>query len=201
MTDLATIPGLTVTPTGLLFDDDIDLDLDAWADYGTQLAGAATGLMWAVGDWILYGEGHYQANEVNAIAAAVGIATKTVINATSICKRVESERRRPELSFSHHEAVAAKAPIEQTAWLQFAIDEGLSVRELRERIANEKPPRDDDPDVGKPQRTPVRLRVVCPRAVPQPIVDEGTNLALETLKDFLAERGYPDADVFEDLNR
>ena len=59
---------------------------------------------------------------------------KTWINNGSVCNRVEASRRRESLSYSHHAEVAYLDPEDQDKFLQLAIDEGLSVRKLREQI-------------------------------------------------------------------
>jgi hypothetical protein len=186
--------GILTTNVGLVIDD--DLAYEAWADAGEVLARAESSLAWAVGDWYAYGVTHWDA-KANQLAAALGLAEKTVWNAGSVCNRVPLERRRAELSFGHHEAVAAQSPDQQVRWLELAAEEGLSVHALRERIAAERAPR-ELPDVGKPRRVPVRFNVTCSAEVPAEVLQEGVHLASRTLHEHLAKHGY-ETDIAEVL--
>lgn len=106
---------------------------------------------WWIGDAInlgatLYGEEHAQAIEAtvgeryNLAERVTGLSHQTLLNVSSVCGRVSRDRRRPELPFSIHAIVASLEPDEQTVWLQKAIDEEMSVSDLREAIRNAKSP-------------------------------------------------------------
>jgi hypothetical protein len=53
-----------------------------------------------------------------------------------VAGRFARERRRAELSFSHHAEVAALAPDEQEVWLERAQASGLSARASRRELRN-----------------------------------------------------------------
>jgi len=65
------------------------------------------------------------------VAEEAGIEKKTLQNYKSISNSVEPSRRREELTFGHHSEVAKLEPEKQKFFLQKAVDENLSVRELR----------------------------------------------------------------------
>lgn len=193
-TTLATVPGITTSPVGLAIDD--DLEYGPWAEFGELLARAEGSYLWAVGDWMLYGAEHYGAKAVQ-LAAATGLTERTVWNATSVCKRVAIEYRRPELTFSHHDTVASLPADEQARWLDLAAAEGLSVSALRDQVAakRERPALTAD---GKPRRVPVRFNVTCSLEVPAAILQEAVHFAAETLRSRLADAGY-EIDIAEVL--
>lgn len=194
-TDLVLPDGVVPATAGLVFPD--DMPYEQWAEFGETLTRAEGSYLWAVGDWMHYGAEHYGAKAIQ-LAAAVGLSERSVWNATSVCKRVPFDRRRPELSFSHHDTVASLAVEDQIGWLQVAVDEGLSVSALRDHVAAAR----ERPAVtvgGKPRRVPVRFNVTMPAdAVPDEVMQEGVHHAATALKTFLAERGY-ETDIAEVL--
>jgi N6-adenosine-specific RNA methylase IME4 len=108
------------------------LTIGEWSDLGAAIAHQANGFMWWIGDWWLYGERYY--GEQASQAAGVGVAPDTLSNAAAVASRIEMPRRRGNLSWSHHRAVAYLGPIEQDEWLERAVAENLSVMELRRAI-------------------------------------------------------------------
>lgn len=64
------------------------------------------------------------------IMDATGLTEKTLRNIESV-GNIEPSRRRDDMEFSHHEAVASLTPNDQSAWLEKAHDHGWNVHELR----------------------------------------------------------------------
>ena len=89
----------------------------------------------------LFGERAAQASDVT------GLSVERLRQRMRVCERVLPRRRRPELSFSHHEAVAPLAPPAQAQWLERAVRKRLTSGELKQEIKGE----------GK-QRSPDELR-------------------------------------------
>lgn len=83
-----------------------------------------------IGDLLNFGEKIYGETYVQ-VADATGLSSSTCINYASVCHRVPSTRRRPELSFSSHEAVAKLEPGEQQQWLDAAVEKGWGREDLR----------------------------------------------------------------------
>ena len=101
-----------------------------WEAIGRALWAMEWGRLWWLGDWLAYGECAYGERAAQA-EALDGYDYATLSGARWVCGRIEAARRRPELSFAHHQEVAALAPAEQERWLAAAAREGWSVRELR----------------------------------------------------------------------
>ncbi|GEM_PF-7054609 len=140
----------SLTPVGATFND--TMTIDEWASFGEALERQDRNLRWIIGDWMLYGSDHYGARAA-VIADALNLASGTVANAASVCRRVPLERRRQDLSFGHHENVAHLDPDDQMRLLEVAAREGLSVSVLRQVIRDEERTRRELHDGDPAQRT------------------------------------------------
>lgn len=145
-----------VTPTGATFRE--GLSFEEWSEFGDRLATHDTSLRWAIGDWILYGTDHYGAKAV-MLAAATGLAEQTIAHTLTVCRAIPPERRRPELTFTHHEEVKAQRPEVQDALLQQAIDEQLSCSVVRSLVQQMGEDRRSAVDSKKPDIHVIRLRI------------------------------------------
>jgi N6-adenosine-specific RNA methylase IME4 len=88
--------------------------------------------MW-LGDWWRYGVRAY--GESEAQAALTGYSLKTCKNAARVADRFsEPSRRRDNLTFSHHDAVAALPEAQADELLDLAETDDLSSRELRQKV-------------------------------------------------------------------
>lgn len=85
-----------------------------------------------IGDALKYREQKW--GMYDDIAEETGIEKRTLRQYKQIAEQVESGTRVPELSFTHHREVASLKPEKQKEFLQRAVDEELSVRELRSEI-------------------------------------------------------------------
>lgn len=189
-TDIAVPEGVSLTATGAKFMP--DLAYEDWAEIGDRLASHEASFLWVVGDWMIYGAEHYGAKAIQ-LAAATGLTERTVYNATSVCRRVDRSVRREELSFKHHDAVAAQTGDMQEALLQLAVDECLSASALADRVRAYND-RDDEPrpsgvTAGGKSR-PIRFNLSGIDDVPDEILERGVHKAAETLRDWLADQGY-----------
>jgi hypothetical protein len=91
---------------------------------------------WWIGDWIIYGEKTYGEKYAQA-SEATRLTPETLRNYVWVCSKVAPSRRRTGIPFSVHAEVAPLTPREQRRWLAVAEHEGLTQRELRERIRAE----------------------------------------------------------------
>jgi hypothetical protein len=138
---LALPAGVEIRPTGLYIPP--GLALVQWVSIGWHLRMIDEALQWCWGDWLANGEIVY--GETYAQYASIsGKAEKTLQNIVYVCRAVEPSRRRENLSFGHHAAVASLEPNKQSQYLQIAEDNGWSVRELRECIKEDNG--DDEPE-------------------------------------------------------
>lgn len=139
------------TPVALEVTTGRDLSIGEWSEIGRQLGVAANSASWLIGDWMALGERTYGSTYTEG-QAITGLATQTLMNLASVCRAIETSRRRETLSFGHHAAVAALAPWAQDQFLALAEREGLSVMVLRLRI---------HADRQLPVAGPARLRLTA----------------------------------------
>jgi hypothetical protein len=110
-----------------------EMSFEEWSAAGETLQRIGRSHAWWIGDWLAHGEAAYGDTYAQAIDAT-GLGEQTLMNLASVSRRVETASRRRELSWSHHEAVAALPPVEQAQWLDEAAADGLSVKRLRSRL-------------------------------------------------------------------
>lgn len=115
-------------PEGLTFED--------WSGVGQVLRHMERSVMWWLGDWWRYGERAY--GEAASQAAPTGYSLKTVQTAAWVADQIESSRRLEDLSWSHHQAVAALAPPDADALLEKAEADGWSTRDLRQEVKRQR---------------------------------------------------------------
>lgn len=146
--DAANLPTGCVNLLGIELTDP-ELPFDRWVALGQGLGNVHRWTQWALGDWLNFGEALYgeqayaaldgpHADRYNIAHRSTGLAPGTLMNYASTCTRVARSRRRPELSFDAHTAVAKLEADEQTAWLQKAVDKGWGRDELRAEIKSAK---------------------------------------------------------------
>src|SRR5690242_6219676 len=102
-----------LTPTGLTLGD---ADFDTWQEIGSRLGRLRDLTAWALGDWLLWGEGRYGEDAAQAVEAT-GRSKATLLEYVRVARQIPTERRRSCSSFTHHQVVASMAPDEQAAWL------------------------------------------------------------------------------------
>jgi hypothetical protein len=128
------LPG-TVTKTGYAPPE--GLGLDEWLEIGRGLQRLERSVQWWLGDWWRYGRRRYgdMASRAarEAIKDATGYSYETARQAGRVAARFGSGERSPDLSWSHHLAVAALPPDAAAPLLAEAAGAGLSVRDTQER--------------------------------------------------------------------
>ena len=132
MNNLITLPDqfpIKLTETGLIAEP--DATEDAWRRVGEALARIERGTQWLIGDW--YNQIPW--GDKQAACERVGINPKTARNYAVVANTIPMSRRR-DISFGHHEVVAALPEEDQDELLDEAVREGLSVRKLKEAKAN-----------------------------------------------------------------
>ena len=131
------IPG-KLSPTG--WEPPKDLTYEQWEGTGIVFRVFEKATQWALGDWDRIGEQLFGEDASQALDAA-DYENKSFRNMRWVAGKIEMSRRRDNLSWSHHEAVAALPPERQDELLDEAEAEGLSVRALRALVN----PKIDDP--------------------------------------------------------
>jgi len=107
---------------------------DEWARMGAFLRTVERANHWWIGDWLLYGEGHYQDRFDQAVNADDGWEESTVKTDQWVALNVSPSVRTDALSFTHHHVIAEMQPEDQEVWLGRAAEEKWSVSELRTHI-------------------------------------------------------------------
>lgn len=98
-----------------------------------------------IGDLLVFGEG-LLGDRFDQAAEAIGLRPATVLDYLRVAERVPRSRRRENLHYSHHRAVASREPDAQTFWLDKAEAESMTVQQLEDALRIEK---DGPPIVGE----------------------------------------------------
>jgi N6-adenosine-specific RNA methylase IME4 len=124
------IPG-TVSATGLVLPS--SLTFEQWQDVCSRIGMATKACLWWWGDALNYGEAKWGEMYARALDES-DYEYQTLINAKVVSSRFELNRRRLNLSWSHHQEVAALAPAQADAMLDAAEDEKQTRDELRRAV-------------------------------------------------------------------
>lgn len=136
------LPGFTLTSTGLIANKSVSQQ--EWEDAGEVLSHMHQTTLWWIGDWLTAGEDRKWVHDdkYEGVKDRFGIEEKTARNAVCISRAFEMSRRRDILYWSHHADVAGLPEHEQDFWLDRAIVEKWSSKELRKQIKAALPPPD-----------------------------------------------------------
>jgi hypothetical protein len=97
-----------------------ELSEERWKRVGLELGRIQTATSWWVGDWWAFGESKYGDRKASVESEDwLGPGFSSCVHAASVCRRFESGRRRPLLSFHHHREVAPLDPIEADSFLDW----------------------------------------------------------------------------------
>jgi hypothetical protein len=110
---------------------------EQWEKCGKFLKEANGAVHFWIGDWLNYGERKYGEMYAQAIDQT-SYEYGTLLNDKYVSSRVESSRRRDNLSFSHHQEVASFSPEEQEELLSLAEDESLNRANFRKAVHDYK---------------------------------------------------------------
>ena len=147
------LPGLEVTPTALKMKPGLSFAI--WEQKCRLVGQIGRGAQWWIADLIVYGEAQFGEKAYQGVEA-MGYDPKTLTNIAWVAERIEPPRRRGELSFGHHQVVAAlDLSKDQDAWLDKAIKKGWTRAELRQAmkdagvITGRGGPAEAQPDAGE----------------------------------------------------
>jgi hypothetical protein len=107
-----------------------DLGQAEWLATGRRLGAIGRCSQWWIGDWIRYGTARWGEKYVEA-ARITGYDVTSLRNMAWVAAQFDLSLRSDKLSWSHHVLLAPLATDEQRAWIERAIDERLSVADLR----------------------------------------------------------------------
>lgn len=195
--DVESIPGVIsqhgpflFTKTGIVLTRSDEYD--EWAGAAEWAQDMDEALQFCIGDLIEHGE-HKYGEKYSQVLRATGYAEQTAKNITRVTRAIPPERRRPDLHFSQHEAVAALPVEEQEKWLDRCEAEGLTREQLRVQIKAAKSQEAGIPvelwllvkcyDVQDQQKLADRFRV------------EGRAVKMTTKEPAMVTKAVDDADV------
>lgn len=112
-----------------------DVSKDEWMNVFKSLKMVEGCVQFWLGDCLSYRQQKW--GMYDDIADETGYDKRVLQNIKSVSEKVESSRRNENLSYSHHVEVASLPADKQKVYLLKAVDEKLSVRELREEIKKE----------------------------------------------------------------
>jgi hypothetical protein len=134
-----------------------ELNNHEWIVTGRKLGAISRCSQWWIGDWVRYGSARW--GERYTLAARItGYDGRTLRNMAWIASSFAPERRRHDLTWSHHACVASLDPAEQTHWLNRCLLERLSVADLRVELRTALRVRDDHASAIQPVSS-----ITCPR--------------------------------------
>lgn len=141
-----------------------DLGLAEWSAVGRRFGEIGRCSQWWLGDWILYGNAHFGERYSRAVKLT-GYDAQSLMNMVYVASRFEIYRRRENLSWSHHAALAALELDRQEHWLTRAEADKLSVADLRVELRTERRAREaaagNADDADPPKQLPGHS-LVCP---------------------------------------
>lgn len=137
------------------------LPVEEWSSIGRRVADLAGSAAWVIGDFLAYGIATYKDNIWNnrvpdglyeKFSSQTGLSIQTLQNAKYVCSALPISRRREKLTFAHAAEIVGRAPEGQVDfWIAKAVDEGLSVKALREALRKSSAQHRDEPvDRGEP---------------------------------------------------
>jgi hypothetical protein len=107
-----------------------DLEQSEWLATGRKLGAIGRCSQWWIGDWIRYGTARWGERYVDA-ARVTGYDVATLRNMAWVASQFDLSLRSDKLSWSHHVLLAPLAREDQCGWIEKAVEERLSVADLR----------------------------------------------------------------------
>lgn len=159
MNEMTTIEMTTLPPsTSLSLSLPEATTFEEWQDIGRELAAREKVLNWWIGDWWAFGEHRYGERAKLAAEGCFGKSFSTIATAASVCRSIETCRRRQALDWSHHAEVAPlvkQAPDAAQMLLDRAERENMTVAQVRAAVrvlqgreTEPRPAPDDDSLLG-----------------------------------------------------
>lgn len=115
-----------------------------WVGFFTAINQIQQAIQWVIGDWLVYGETTF-AKTREEIAKLTGYKRGTLDDFAYVSAKVGFSIRIEKLHWGHHQVVASLSPPDQKAWLEYALEQNLSVQALRDEISGSPKKRDEDP--------------------------------------------------------
>jgi len=138
-----------------------ELEHPQWVAAGRRLGAIGRANQWWIGDWLLYGSAKW--DEKYATASRVtGYDVGSLRNMASLASLFGVSRRRDNLTWCHHAAVAGLDLAEQEYWLDRAAALRLSVADLRTELRAARHGVRRAAKVERPEESGRTANLVCP---------------------------------------
>lgn len=109
--------------------------LAEWLDEGRKLLAINKASQWAIGDWLVYGEGQGEYGECYSQAIAeTDIDYRRLADYAWVSRQYNFSVRTEKLSWSHHRVAAPVPESQRGEWLDKAEEEGWSKDTLRQNL-------------------------------------------------------------------
>lgn len=126
----------TLTKTGLIITG--TMTKEEWGELGKVLKGLNQSMQWIIGDWVNYGDSKW-GETYDQIANQMGLKKSTIYDYAYVAGSVHFSVRTENLSFAHHKQVAAlEGKKLQRQWLEYAVENKLSVAALKREIEQQR---------------------------------------------------------------
>lgn len=120
-----------------------ELDIGQWAAAGRRIGMVGRCVQWLLGDWIAYGNSKF-GEKYSRAAEITGYDPQSLMNMVYVASRFQISRRRENLSWSHHEAIASLEADDQEHWLDLALEHSWSVADLRMMLRSARRKKDGE---------------------------------------------------------
>lgn len=114
--------------------------LEDWKKLGYYLSNIQGNVQFWIGDWAVFGtrKGYYTNSDVyDELEEITGLDRQTLYNYKNIADKLPLRVRLPNLSYTHHRQVTKLEESDQVYFLNRALQEKLTVAELRLQIITE----------------------------------------------------------------
>lgn len=108
-----------------------EMDADKWREIGLQLGAVDQQIPWIVGDWARFGVDNYHNGRIMIEEILNHYSSDRISKLMYVAERFQLHRRRTDLSFSHHQAVAPLPDQHADHLLAQAALNRLSVRDVK----------------------------------------------------------------------
>lgn len=149
--------GFQFTPMGLIVG--WNPSFEQWEAVGEKLRQIERAVQFWIGDWLNYGEKRWGDKFAQAIDE-IGYTSGSLANMKWVSGRVDFSSRNDNLTYAHHVTVAPLPTEQQREWLDFAEQNDLSARKLRELICKPMLPKSNNSKaVGEIDHTLLRITI------------------------------------------
>jgi hypothetical protein len=132
-----------------------------WLSAGRRLGAIGRCSQWWIGDWIRYGNARWGEKYTEA-ARVTGYDVASLRNMAWVASQFDPSLRSDKLSWSHHVLLAPLEQDEQRQWIARAVEQRLSVADLRLELRAQRRGGEERVPAGEGSRPAEEEGGVCP---------------------------------------